>query len=307
MAGSIDVRSLPKMAPAYRRLDIGPARLTSDSAIDLSTRKGVAANVSLAFRDGGENITSVMGLSTDKILEAVVRKIREMSPGVSGRYLDIGAGRGDLIRLVSQQFPVKPEACDYTADLMRLADTKVAVVDLNTEALPYPDATFDLVTCTEVIEHLEHYRRTLRETFRILKPGGTFVVTTPNILNLRSRMRYLLFGFFSLFGPLHVHESRRYLTGGHINPVSYFYVAHALSDAGFSDITVSIDKRQRASMFWLVLLWIPIRLCSRWAIFRERERYQTLDSANERFVREMNGTALLLGRTIVVGCKKISG
>ena len=247
-----------------------------------------------------------MALSTDKIHAAVLAKIREIAPHASGKYLDIGAGHGDLIRLVSQQFAVEPAACDYTAELMRLRDLKVAVVDLNTEALPYPDATFDLITCTEVIEHLEHYRRTFREIFRILKPGGAFVVTTPNVLNLRSRMRYLLFGFFSLFGPLHLRESRRYLTGGHINPVSYFYVAHALSDAGFAEIKVSIDKRQRASTFWLVLLWIPIRLYSWWAIFRERTRYKTIDAANELFVREMNGADLLLGRTLVIGCKKIS-
>jgi SAM-dependent methyltransferase len=248
-----------------------------------------------------------MALSTDKILEAVVAKIREISPDASGRYLDIGAGHGDLIRLVSNQFTVEAEACDYTSELLRIEKIKVALVDLNIDALPYASASFDLITCTEVIEHLEHYRQTLREIFRILKPDGTFVLTTPNILNLRSRVRYLLFGFFSLFGPLHLRESRRYLTGGHINPVSYFYVAHALSDAGFVDISVSIDKRQRASTFWLVILWPPIRLFSLWAMFRERKRYKTLDETNARFVREMNSTNLLLGRTIVVSCKKISG
>lgn len=248
-----------------------------------------------------------MGLSTGKILEAVVAKIRAMSPQLSGRYLDIGAGHGDLIRRVSEEFAVEAEACDYTSELMRIPKIRVDVVDLDIDPLPYANAAFDLITCTEVIEHLAHYRRTLRDIFRVLKPGGIFVVTTPNVLNLRSRIRYLLFGFFSLFGPLHLRESRRYLTGGHINPVSYFYVAHALSDAGFTAISVSIDKRQRASAVWLILLWLPIRLFSLWATFRERNRYKTIDGANARFVREMNSCDLLLGRTIIVGCKKISG
>jgi SAM-dependent methyltransferase len=248
-----------------------------------------------------------MGLSTDKILGGVVAKISELSPQISGKYLDIGAGHGELIRLVSQQFAVQAAACDYTKELMRLPNIRVDVADLNIEPPPYADAEFDLITCTEVIEHLEHYRKTLREIFRILKPGGTFVLTTPNVLNLRSRARYLLFGFFSLFGPLHLRESRRYLTGGHINPVSYFYVAHALSDAGFEKISVSIDKRQRASIAWLILLWVPIRLFSRWAIFREKTRYKTIDDANARFVEQTNSLDLLLGRTIIVGCKKSSG
>jgi SAM-dependent methyltransferase len=248
-----------------------------------------------------------MGLSTDKILRAVLKKMREISPEVHGKYLDIGAGHGDLIRLLSNEFNLEPTACDYTGELMRIPGVAVDVVDLNTDALPYGDAAFELVTCTEVIEHLERYRYTFREIFRILKPGGTLVVTTPNVLNLRSRIRYLLFGFFSLFGPLHLQESQRYLTGGHINPVSYFYVAHALSDAGFTDISVSIDKRQRGSMGWLVLLWIPIQLFSLWGMHREKHRYKTIDAMNQRFVREMNSADLMLGRTVVVGCRKKSG
>lgn len=247
-----------------------------------------------------------MGLSTDKILQAVLAKIREISPQVHGHYLDIGAGHGDLIRLLSSEFILEPTACDYTSELMRAPGITVDVVDLNTNALPYRDAVFDLITCTEVIEHVERYRHTLREIFRILKPGATLIITTPNVLNLRSRIRYLLFGFFSLFGPLHLRESQRYLTGGHINPVSYFYVAHALSDAGFTDISVSIDKVQRGSLVWFILLWIPIRLFSFWAIHREKYRYKTIDAMNQRFVREMNSADLLLGRTVVVGCRKKS-
>lgn len=248
-----------------------------------------------------------MGLSTDKILQAVLGKVREISPQVHGKYLDIGAGHGDLIRLISRELSLEPTACDYTTELMRIPGIGVDVVDLNIDALPYSDASFDLITCTEVIEHVEHYRRTFREIFRILKSGGTFVVTTPNVLNLRSRIRYLLFGFFSLFGPLHLRESQRYLTGGHINPVSYFYVAHALSDAGFADISVSIDKWQRGSFVWFVLLWIPMRLFSLWAMHREKHRYKTIDATNQRFVREMNSADLLLGRTVIVGCIKKSG
>jgi ubiquinone/menaquinone biosynthesis C-methylase UbiE len=263
------------------------------------------------FHAGNGNITSLlcnaMGLSTDKILQAVLVKIREVSPQVHGKYLDIGAGHGDLIRLLSREFTLEPTACDYTSELMRVPGIKVDVVDLNTAALPYRDGIFDLITCTEVIEHIEHYRHTFREILRILKPGGTLVVTTPNVLNLRSRIRYLLFGFFSLFGPLHLRESQRYLTGGHINPVSYFYVAHALSDAGFADINVSIDKRQRGSLSWFILLWLPIRLFSLWAIHREKRRFKTIDLMNQRFVKEMNSTDLLLGRTVVVGCRKKSG
>ena len=248
-----------------------------------------------------------LGLSTPGILNGAIRMIRRLSPKLSGQYLDIGAGHGHLIRLVRQEFAVSARACDYTRELMSLENVGVDVVDLNNDALPYSDETFDLVTCTEVIEHLEHYRFTLREIFRVLKPGGVCVVTTPNILNLKSRIRFLFFGFYNLFGPLHFRESRRYSTGGHINPVSHFLLVHALVDAGFTGVETSVDKHQRSSWGWLAILWLPLRLVAAFLRHKERTKYQTIDESNEAFVRQMNSRDILLGRTIIVGCRKKPG
>ncbi len=71
------------------------------------------------------------------------------------------------------------------------------------------------------------------------------MVTTPNILNLKSRLRFLFFGFYNLFGPLHFRESNLYSTDGHTTPIGLFYLIHSLVDAGFSEITVRVDKRQK--------------------------------------------------------------
>jgi SAM-dependent methyltransferase len=53
------------------------------------------------------------------------------------------------------------------------------MVDVNLR-LPFPDESFDLIWCSEVIEHLESPERTIQEFRRVLKPGGTMVLTTPN-------------------------------------------------------------------------------------------------------------------------------
>jgi len=245
-----------------------------------------------------------MGLSTSTIHAAAVNMISKLHSNFPCEHLDIGAGHGQLISLMRSKFDVHSSACDYTDSLMRLSDVRVNIADLSNENLPYPDESFDLVTCTEVIEHLEHYRSTLREIHRVLRPDGTLVITTPNILNLKSRIRFLIFGFYNLFGPLHVSESELHSTGGHINPVSYFFLSHALLDAGFKNIEVSIDKKQGTSIAWLLILWIPIEFFSKLFLRKEKGKYKTVDEHNESHVLQMNSLDILLGRTIVVGCKK---
>ncbi|MFT4632875.1 MAG: ubiquinone/menaquinone biosynthesis C-methylase UbiE [Candidatus Pseudothioglobus sp.] len=245
-----------------------------------------------------------MALSTTKILDSAVDMVETLAPLFPAEHLDIGSGHGDLIRLLRNRFDVRSSVCDYTDSLMKLPDVSVSVANLNTEGLPFENSAFDLVTCTEVIEHLEHYRYTLREMYRVLKPGGALVLTTPNILNLKSRIRFLIFGFHNLFGPLHFRESNLHSTGGHINPVSFFYLAHSLVDAGFQEIQVSIDKKQGTSKAWLLFLYIPIKLFSKLLLRDEKTKIKTVDEFNEPFVLQINSLDVLLGRTIVVGCKK---
>lgn len=225
-----------------------------------------------------------MGLSTSTILGAAVDMVEKLHPTLPAEHLDIGSGHGDLIQLLRSHIELRSSACDYTDSLMKLDDVKVSVANLNTEGLPFKESTFDLVTCTEVIEHLEHYRYTLREMYRVLKPGGALVLTTPNILNLKSRIRFLFFGFYNLFGPLHFRESNLHSTGGHINPVSLFFLAHSLVDAGFQEIKVSIDKQQGTSKAWLALLYFPIKFFSRITLSNEIKKYKTVDEFNQPFV-----------------------
>src|ERR1051326_4158279 len=169
-------------------------------------------------------------MSTEAIYRSVLRAASGKGPFQT--HLDVGAGDGWLVQLVQERFGARSWTCDYTDKFMKIPGQKVEVVDLNKEKLPYSEGMFDLVTATEVVEHLEHYRETLREFFRVLKPEGLCILTTPNVLNLNSRLRYLWFGFANLFGPLPI-GGPLHSTGGHINPVSYFYLAHGLLDAGF--------------------------------------------------------------------------
>jgi len=243
-------------------------------------------------------------LSTPVIHQAILRAIDRATPtGLSGDYLDVGSGVGKLLKLVAARYRVNCFACDYTRELMRLPGQAVEIVDLNREPLPYPDNRFALVTCAETIEHLERYRETIREIYRVLKPGGIAVLSTPNILNFRSRLRYLSFGFPSLFGPLSADEQEIHSPAGHINPVAWPYLAHALLRAGFVDIELTVDKYQRRSL-WVLLVLLSVQLAGWRAYRRELKKYLTINEKNDWIVRKMNSFDVLLGRTLIVSARK---
>ncbi len=90
-----------------------------------------------------------------------------------GDHLDVGSGTGELLRLVGARCPFRSFGCDYTDKLVSVPGTRIDTVDLNHQPLPYSDNRFALVTCIETIEHLENYRETIREIFRVLQPGAS--------------------------------------------------------------------------------------------------------------------------------------
>ena len=202
------------------------------------------------------------------------------------------------------RFRLESQACDFHVELFKNNEIKIKKTDLNSGQLPYADAEFDFVTCSEVIEHLENYRALVREAHRVLKPGGLLVLTTPYVLNAYSRLRYVASGFANLFGPLPVGNDKLYSTGGHISPIPYFYLAHALLDAGFERPSLDIDKVQKTSVLCLLLL-APL-IVPGWIAFwrREERKYRTLTPENRREVARHLSWPLLVGRTIVVSSRK---
>jgi SAM-dependent methyltransferase len=245
------------------------------------------------------------GLSTPKIHSAVLRALKKVAPpGFQGDHLDIGSGTGELLTILAGRYPLRSFACDYTDQLMKKDQQKVEIADLNREPLPFSDNRFALVSCTETIEHLENYWRIIREIYRVLQPGGITVLSTPNILNLRSRFRYFSSGFYNLFGPVMPAEHEIHSPRGHINPVGWFYLANALLSTGFQDLNVSVDKYQRRSFFVFPLVIGPIFFSNRIVQRRDMKKYHSLDEQNIPTVRAMNSRDLLLGRTLIVTARK---
>lgn len=69
----------------------------------------------------------------------------------------------------------------------------VHAFDYTTQVWPFPDNTFDLITHYDLIEHIHPpLKHTFNEMYRVLKPGGHIILTTPNFLSLRKRLSMLL-------------------------------------------------------------------------------------------------------------------
>lgn len=165
-----------------------------------------------------------------------------------GRALDLGAGQGALSQALKERgFEVT--AADVNAEQFRAAGVEFAKLDLN-KLLPFPDQSFNVVLAVEILEHLEAPRAVVREIFRILKPGGLAVVTTPNITSIPSRILFLATSFFDLYVPTKKRLKDPFSSeaDGHISLLPGWLVRYFLKDAGFE------IKKTRYTMAYLPLV-----------------------------------------------------
>lgn len=124
--------------------------------------------------------------------EANLRDVRQaLGRVVQGkRLLDLGAGMGGLSVAMLLEFGpqgLQLESMDYNPDYCRIARLRAAryklelpIVVAAGESLPYPDGSFDIVVCMDVLEHVVSAETVLMEIYRALKPGGTVLTTVPN-------------------------------------------------------------------------------------------------------------------------------
>lgn len=236
------------------------------------------------------------------ILDAVIAAWS--SEKVAGRtILDLSAGAGHSserlaklgFRVVTTEFGLPRP---MSAGILR-----VGGVNLN-KPLPFRSGSFDAVNIVEVIEHIENQPQLIREINRVLKPGGAFLVSTPNVLNLMSRIRFLFTGF--LHGRSRpVHYSKKPGQAPNIYLLHFYELYYLLFHYGF---TVSELRRTRVklpSRLLLILLWPLMRVFSLFAIVcAEKDRVQR--AYNRQILSFMFHPAILLSNNIVVKATKIA-
>jgi SAM-dependent methyltransferase len=107
-------------------------------------------------------------------------------PLASRRVLDLGCGMGGLAVALrqagAQAIGLEPNRAYGAICQLRAARYGLALpfVTAAGEGLPFPDRTFDIVVCLDVLEHAESLELTLAEIARVLAPGGQAIVTATN-------------------------------------------------------------------------------------------------------------------------------
>ena len=95
--------------------------------------------------------------------------------------LDVGCNGGTIsIRLKSLR-KCRVKGIDIVPELVEKAKKRGVFAQLGrAESLDFRDNQFDHVICTEVLEHLYEPEQAIAEAYRVLKPGGTYIITVPS-------------------------------------------------------------------------------------------------------------------------------
>lgn len=117
------------------------------------------------------------------------------------KILDAGAGEQQYKKFCSHLDYTSQDFCEYTGEGDSAAlqtgtfDTSQIDIVSDITSIPLPDESFDAILCTEVIEHVPDPIKAIDELKRLLKKGGTLILTAP----YSSLTHYAPYHFFSGF------------------------------------------------------------------------------------------------------------
>jgi len=119
------------------------------------------------------------------------KKVIKMVKKTNPKYiLDVATGTGDLAIAMADSHAEKIVGLDISAGMLQVGIDKIQKKELNkriemvqadSENLPYPDHTFDAITVAFGVRNFEDLEKGLSEIYRVLTPGGIFVILETSV------------------------------------------------------------------------------------------------------------------------------
>lgn len=135
-----------------------------------------------------DDLNRVISLGIDvKWRKKVVALVAEKNPE---NILDIATGTGDLAILMTSTSAKKIVGLDLSVGMLEVGKKKIAAQNLSdkiemvvgdSENIPFPDNYFDAITVSFGIRNFETLEKGLAEIYRVLKPGGVFVILETSV------------------------------------------------------------------------------------------------------------------------------
>jgi SAM-dependent methyltransferase len=235
---------------------------------------------------------------TCSIIEAaVLRKIQALAFPKNTAILDAPCGAGVFASTIARM-GFRISAADIDPSARHLLGDSFAEADLNGR-LPWTNDSFDVVCSIEGIEHLENPYQYLRELHRVLRPSGTLILTTPNVISLRSRVRFFGSSFFHK-DPLPLNEKTRHPLH-HINLRPLHLLRYDLHTTGFQIEEVACTHVKSISLAYAVFvpwMWIYTKI----ALRKEKDVCQR--ERNKATRKFMFSSAVLFGENLLIVARK---
>jgi SAM-dependent methyltransferase len=170
--------------------------------------------------------------------------------------------------------------------------------------LPFSNPSFDIVYSIEVIEHLRCPYDFIDECYRILKPNGILIISTPNTLSLNSKLKFFITGFCEFYKPPSIKPENAGRLCGHIMPLSLAYYDYGLRKSGFSPIQLFCDKVQSRSKLLYCFLF-PFLKFSHWRQMNSLKNYDgDLYNETKHTLLNMNSYTALTSRSLLFTANK---
>ncbi|RLC90519.1 MAG: hypothetical protein DRI37_01205 [Chloroflexi bacterium] len=202
--------------------------------------------------EGYQEFTSSEGEYLSRRLNAALA-VAGVAPAM--RVLDVGCGRGEILRHV-RQLGAQAMGVDYATVAVKMsrqiaeresaAQGQSGVYQADAQRLPFTARTFDRLLMLDIVEHLypPELERALAEAYRVLKPGGRIVVhTAPNVWY--DRYAYPVVRLVRRLqgkGAAYPKNPRAFLVPAnvrvHVNEQSLFSLRRTLRRAGFGNLKV---------------------------------------------------------------------